>query len=407
MASYIDYANSEKQKEIAKLMDEGCSGSEIGRRLGMSERNARRTVSDLRARAHIAGYNPELGMTQGYPQGHEFQKATIHRKSDGTIIQVWDRMKKDHEDAIRIAESIAKQFEHHIIPIKEIKKPKGEFNQDIIPFLQIGDAHIGMLAHESEVGHSFDIETAIHELKVAITELVYRHEPCERFVINDLGDATHYENELGLTEHSRHHLDMAGPWVDVIEAYIEFITYAIETALSRHNHVDVIINQGNHSRKNDKVAAILFRKLYANNPRVTILDNKNIFIPYRMGNTLVMTTHTDKCKPAAAANVMAIDYAQDWGETFYHYIDGGHVHHGQVKKEGNGAVYESFNQLAPSDKHAHDGGWRSRSFLTSIRRSKTYGERGREIITAEEVKDRIGKLKPGTTAQARKKVHTV
>ena len=70
-------------------------------------------------------------------------------------------------------------------------------------------------------------------------------------------------------------------------------------------------------------------------------------------------------------------------------------------------VIESFNQLATSDKYAHEGGWRSRSCLTVVYRSKTYGEVGREILPLERVRDIIEDATPGTNANKRAKVHSV
>lgn len=405
--SYGEYAVTERQKQIAALMDEGLSASEIGRRLGVNERNTRRAVADLKARAHIRGYNPDYGMLEGYPLGSEFKKATIHRKADGTIIQVWDRMSKEQESAIQTAQAIAEHTAHSIIPIDRIPASKAQYDKDIIPWYQIGDAHLGMLAHESQVGHNFNLEVAERELKYAMANLIARSSPAERCVINDLGDGVHFDNNAAITAKSGHHLDASAPLADVAKCYVECMTFIIETALTRHKHVDVIINQGDHSRVLDLVNAANFKKLYSKNPRVTILDNSSVFIGYRMGNTFVMTHHSDTCKPAKLADVMQSDFAQDWGESFYRYIDIGHVHHGQQLKERAGVTVESWNQLAPRDKYANDGGWRSRQFLSCVERSKTYGEQCRFRITAEEVKDRIDKLSPGTTAKKRRVVHTV
>lgn len=405
--SYVDYANTDRQKDIAALLDEGLTGGQIATQLKLDHGNTRRIIRAIKGRAHKEGFNPAYGMTEAYPAGQEFHRATVHRKADGTIIQVWDRMRPEVEQAHQVAEAIIARTAHRITPIEEVPAPSAEFDTDIIPWFQIGDAHIGMLARESQVGHNFDLGIAQRELKVAMATLIARSQPSERCVINDLGDGVHFENESATTAHSGHALDASGTIFDVAECYIDCMTYIIETALTRHLNVDVIINQGNHSRVLDFVNAAALRKLYANNPRVTILDNRSVFIPYRMGNTFVLCHHTDKCKPATLAGVMANDFAQDWGETFYHYMDGGHVHHGQAKKESNGALYESWNQMAPSDKYAHDGGWRSRQMLTCVFRSRTYGEKGRITVTAEEVKDRIEQLAPGTTALRRRNVHTV
>lgn len=407
MAFFVDYAETDRQREVAELMDQGLSGTAIAKKLGIDERNGRRRVEKIKARAHDRGYNPDYGMLEGYPLNQKFTKATIHRRADGTIIQTWDRMSTELQGVMQTAEAIAEHTAHKIQPIPEIPQLETDYDLDVISWYQIGDGHLGMLAHESQVGHAFDLDIAERELKFAMASLIARSKPSERCVINDLGDCVHFDNESATTAKSGHALDAAAPVADVARCYIECITFIIETALTRHKYVDVIINQGNHSRVMDLVNAHNLRKLYEKNPRVTILDNSCVFIGYRMGNTFVMTHHSDTCKPAKLADVMQSDFAQDWGESFYRYIDIGHVHHGQQLKERAGVTVESWNQMAPSDKYAHDNGYRSRQFLSCVERSKTYGEQCRFRITAEEVKDRIMKLAPGTTAKTRRKVHTV
>jgi hypothetical protein len=284
---------------------------------------------------------------------------------------------------------------------------EADYDTDIIPWFNIGDAHIGMLAHDAEVGHNFDLKIAERELTAALYLLIDRVPKTERCVIQDLGGATHYDNIVGKTANSGHDLDYDTRLPKMIDVYTRTFRRIIEMALKKFKYVDFICNQGNHSEVNDHWMGVFLNNVYENEPRLTVIDNRCVFIPYRMGNTFVMCHHTHKCKPTALAGVMANDFAHDWGETTYHYIDGGHIHHNMVTKELNGAKFESFNQLAPADKYAHDGGWRSRSLLTCVLRSKTYGEKGRITLTAEEVKDRIMKLKPGTTAKVRRKVHTV
>lgn len=165
--------------------------------------------------------------------------------------------------------------------------------------------------------------------------------------------------------------------------------FIIDKALEKANFVDVIVNQGNHSRTNDMWMAELLRVAYAHTDRVNVLNNDSVFIGYRMGSTFVMTHHSDKCRPARLASVMATDFATDWGETEYRYIDIGHIHHNMVLKEHPGVSIESFNQLAAKDKWANDGGYRSRQSITVIDRSRTYGEVGRRVLPIRRVRDLI------------------
>ncbi|MXO72861.1 helix-turn-helix domain-containing protein [Alteraurantiacibacter buctensis] len=263
-----------------------------------------------------------------------------------------------------------------------------EPQSDIIPWLQIGDAHIGLLCSEAETGANFDISIAKREICAAAAALIDAAPPCERMVINDLGDGTHYETFKGETMGHGHALDYDTRYWKMIDAYVEICQFICERALAKAQTVDLIYNQGNHSESNDSWIAVTMRALYRNTPRVNVIHNESPFIAYRMGKTFVMIHHGHKAKPEACAKVMAEDYAADWGETTFRYIDGGHVHHSQ-RKEYPGVVFESWNNLAPRDKYANDGGWRSKQLMSLVLRSRTYGEVGRTLMPVERVRDII------------------
>ncbi len=259
---------------------------------------------------------------------------------------------------------------------------------DIVPWLQIGDAHIGMISHESETGANYDITIGKVEICAASASLIDAAPECERMVINDLGDGTHYETFKGETMGHGHALDYDTRYWKMIDAYIEICQFIIEKALTKAHTVDCIYNQGNHSESNDIWIAATMRAIYRNNPRVNILDNRGRYIAYRMGKTLVVIHHGDKAKPEKFRDVVASDFSADWGETEFRYLDGGHVHHSQ-RKELAGCIFESFNNLAPRDKYAHDGGWRSKACMSLVLRSRTYGEVGRQVMPIERVRDII------------------
>lgn len=267
--------------------------------------------------------------------------------------------------------------------------------RDIVPWLNIGDGHIGMLAHEVEAAANFDLKIAKAEILQAAFDLIDNAPDCETMVINDLGDGTHYENMRAVTERSGHELDADGRYYKMIECYLDIMEAIIEKALHKARQVHVIINQGNHSEKNDYWAAMHFRRMYARlgEDRIKVLPNFNPFIGYRMGKTFVLIHHGHKAKPETLRQVMSTDYAIDWGEASFRYIDGGHIHHFSAKELG-GAEWCSFNNLAPLDKHAYDGGWRSKQAMTLVLRSRSYGDLGRHKMPIEKVWDRIRERVP-------------
>lgn len=374
------------------------------RELGINHRNMIRAMNNAVNKASDDGYIIDMP-TMIIANNKKLGKMTTQADAQGNIKQIWYRQSDFDIDAITDAIKNACIDLPQVLP----KKPKGlvAYNKDVIPFFNIGDGHIGMLSYRKEVGQDFDIDIAVRDLWSAMSILIDESPDCERCVIQDMGDMTHYENEQQTTEASGHALDCDGRYTKMINAYVDTMLFIINKALEKFKFVDVIINQGNHSRKNDKWMNIFLRHTYANEGRVNILSNESVYIPYRMGNTFVMCHHSDKCRPLKLAQVMATDYRHDFGEALYKYIDIGHIHHNMVLKEHPAVTIESFNQLATADKYAHDGGWRSRSCLTVVFRSKTYGEVGRHTLPLERVRDIIENVKAGTNSNKRTEVYSV
>jgi hypothetical protein len=356
------------------------------RALGLGNDTIGRALRSLQKTAARKGHAPghwNSGVAPGYVMG----KVTITRvNEDGTLR--WERQHPEVEGFIEAIKGAVDGFVAGVGPIP-VAPPKADRGRDVIPWINIGDAHLGMLAYEAQTNEHFNLEIAERELCTAISMLIDEMGEYERIVINDLGDFTHYENERAETEASGHKLDAAAFYGLMITTYSRVMRFIVGKVMEKANIVDVIVNQGNHSRKNDFWMSELLRVAYGHTGRVNVLNNDNVFIGYRMGNTLVMTHHSDKCKPARLAQVMTSDFRIDYGETEYHYIDIGHIHHGMVLKEHPDIGIESFNTLAPKDKFAHDGGWRSRSSITAVFRSRTYGDIGRRVLPIREVRDRI------------------
>ena len=338
----------------------------------------------------IGAHGPENMVAEGFAlKGYSEFTKTEH----GTPI--WLKTVKAEQDYFQAVKDVIEAREPKAvdIPPPRIQSFDG---RDTVPWLNIGDAHIGMMAHEVEATANFDLKIAKREILQAAFDLIDMAPDCERMVINDLGDGTHYENMKAETERSGHKLDYDGRFYKMIDCYLDVMEAIIEKALHKARTVDVIINQGNHSETNDYWAAMHFTRLYSRrgSNRVNVLRNETPFIGYRMGRTFVLIHHGHKAKPETLRQVMSTDFAVDWGEATFRYIDGGHIHHFSAKELG-GAEWCSFNNLAPVDKHAHDGGWRSKQAMTLVLRSRKYGDIGRYKMPIEKVWDQIIKTDPG------------
>ena len=372
------------QARYLDAMQEHESARATERALGLSGDAVSKAIRTLKKNAARQGYAPEAQIDHPVAEGFEL-RGYSHFTKTAAGEPIWLKTRAAEQaywqgirDAIESVEPA---------PVGVVPFP-AEPQSDIIPWLQIGDAHIGMLACEAETGANFDIAIAEREICAAAAALIDESPACERMVINDLGDGTHYETFKAETEASAHRVDQDTRYWKMVQAYIRITRFIVERALSKARTVDYIANQGNHSRSNDIWIAALIDALYGASGRVNVLRNESPYIAYRMGKTFVLIHHGDKAKPETVANVMRTDYAVDWGETEFRYIDGGHVHHSQ-RKELPGVVFESWNNLAPRDKYANDGGWRSKQMMSLTLRSRTYGEVGRRMMPIERVRDII------------------
>lgn len=380
-ASYIDAVNETGGKRPA------------ARLLGIHRRMIDKGLSAVMKKAAAHGYAPACNLNSPVPdpfivKGHSTLEK-IHPNGRREAVLQWTKTRLDEQAWL---ESIQEAVEGFVEGVPKVVVPRAplDFDTDIIPWIQIGDAHFGMLAHAAETGENFDLKIAERELCGTIGIMIDELPNCERLVINDLGDFTHYENMAAETEASGHRLDADGRFPKMIKVYSRVMRWIVDRALTKAKFVDIIVNQGNHSRTNDMWMAELLRVAYGHTERVNVLNNDSVFIGYRMGNTFVMTHHSDKCRPDRLAGVMTTDFRKDFGETDFHYIDIGHIHHKMVTKEHPGVIIESWNILTPMDKYAHDGGWRSRQALSYVLRSRKYGEVGRRVLPIQEIRDRLG-----------------
>lgn len=400
----LEWATETEARYIRAIIEHGGMRP-AAKALGAGYTSVRSAVVSAQRRAAIRGYSPAHDMVHPVPDTHVAKGVSTFYDAEGKPRNQWVKSDLRLEAYNQMVREAIGEFLADVPKIDAPPIPL-DFQSDIIPWVQIGDAHIGMLSHAAETGENFDLAIAERELCAAVGMLIDEMPNCERIVINDLGDATHYDNLAAVTAASGHALDADGRHPKMLRVYSRTMRFIVDKALTRAAHVDVLINQGNHSRINDFWMRELLAVAYGHTGRVHVLDNDSVFIGYRMGNTFVMVHHSDKCPAARLVGVMTTDFRKDFGETEHHYIDTGHVHHHFVSKEHPGVVIESWNHLAANDKWAHDAGYRSRKAITVVLRSRTHGDVGRRVLPIEEIKARLARAE-GAAVPVRKGAYSV
>jgi len=375
---------TETQIKYLEAVEEHGSQRAAAKALGVHKNAVWEALDTYKKAAARHGYAPGH-FNDGAAPGFVMGKVTVQR-GPGGVERVWERQSPDAEVTASLIREGVRAFMETPIVTPAFACPDPSY--DVVPWIQIGDAHIGMLAHEAEAGAAFNVQIAEREMCAAFRLLIDQIEPCERIVVNDLGDRDHIENTEKLTARSRVPLDAERPRL-MIRTSSKVMRFVIDLALTKARNVDVIINQGNHSRFGDLYMNELLTVAYAESGRVNVIDNESVFIGYRMGKTLVMTHHSDRCPVERLAGVMMSDFKQDFAETTFHYIDIGHIHHKTAVKERDGIVIESWNTLARGDKWHKESGYRARQSMSLVFRSRTYGDIGRRTVPIQMVYDAI------------------
>jgi hypothetical protein len=399
----INYASTDLQKERLQKWLELGSQSKAATECGCDKKALHRAIRAAEKNAARKGYAPGQWET-GVAPGFYIKNATQHFKRNSEtgemeLVETWPRQHPDAEALQEFVKEVKASLLEDVKPYQAEPFTQDGLEDDIIPWFQIGDAHLGAVAYMRETGHNFDLDIGAAELREAFRSLLDKCHPGKRCVINDLGDATHYENFKAETERGGHRLDADTRFPKMIHVYTRVMREIIELALTKFETVDVIVNQGNHSRTNDiwmQEYTSLFSELiearYGSTGRVNSISNESVFVGYRMGKTFVMTHHSDKCSGEKLADVMFRDFIDDVKHCEFFYIDTGHVHHSFIKKERGIVQIESWNNLAPNDKHHHDAGYRSKQCMTVVFRSRTYGYEGQHTIPVQKIWERLSRV---------------
>jgi hypothetical protein len=262
-----------------------------------------------------------------------------------------------------------------IRPLPKIKVPKDTVD-DLMSVYPMGDPHFGMYAWAAETGEDFDLSIAEHDLYAAVDYLVDRSPASKRGVLVNLGDFFHAENMEGMTTRSGNVLDMDTRFAHMIDVGVTALRRCLERMLEKHEVVEMINAPGNHDETVALFLSVMFRNLYAKEPRVIIHDAPTMRHYIRHGKVLIGVVHGHQTRDTELIGVMATEKPQDWGETKFRYFYRGHHHQDKVQ-EFNGGKVEQFRTLAAKDAYAAGHGYLSGRDMKCIVHHKDYGEQSR------------------------------
>ena len=143
----------------------------MAKELGLGKTTINDHLQNIKKKANARFYHPDIGLTVPMPSGMTATKATIQVK-DGKVFQYWAKTELDKQ--IDLIQTAITAFVEPIPALPVQSYTVENYDTDVIPWFQIGDAHIGMIAHAVEVGQEFNLKIAEQELCLAIDRLVER-----------------------------------------------------------------------------------------------------------------------------------------------------------------------------------------------------------------------------------------
>lgn len=373
------------QRDYLEAYNKHGSQRAAAEALGVAKNAVFEGLDRLRRNAARQGYAPghfRDGVAPGFAMG----KVTVQRGRTGEIERTWERQSPEGENL----EQMIAHFEARLDSFKRlapIKLDRQARADKLVNFLGLFDLHIGEKISADDPNACWDIAIAKRTVTASVTDAIDRAPKAKSLVLCFGGDAIHYDGLLPVTPKSRHVLHSDGDFDDMVDAVLDVATYAIDHGLRTHEKVHLIWAEGNHDEASSVWMRKMLARIYAEEPRLTVVQSKIPYYALQFGQVMIGVHHGHKAKLTRYAGIFANMFRQMWGATTYAYGHRGHEHHIH-EKEMDGMIATQHPSLAPSDDYASGMGLISRRGCMMITYHEDYGEVDRrtsrpEMLTLE------------------------
>lgn len=275
---------------------------------------------------------------------------------------VWKRVV-----APQIEQAIIDTLGQHIRPVAASSMPKSIRRQAVAdPQMLVWglwDAHLGMYAWHSEVGQSYDMDTAVARVCNSVDDIVseVRDYPITQIVMPIGNDFLHYDNIRQKTTHGDHHLDADGRYAKLFAAALKCLIYMVERAVTVCDKVHVVYVPGNHDLTSSYALCVALSQRYINDERITfdIRANPRKYVAF--GGTLLGFDHGQGANARQLSLIFAQECAEHWSKSHYREIQVGHTHQRRVHEfesviPTNGVTIRTNPALCNTDAWHHTQG---------------------------------------------------
>lgn len=370
----LDYATP-TQKRYAEILKDFPSVGSAEAAHGLANDTIGKSIRALKREAARKGYAPDHGMVRTVPDPFAVSKVSTFYNRDGEVTGQWVQAKPDAQlvkDAILAAVEAACQDIPRVAPMAG---PIHTFAHLLTQYT-FTDYHLGMRAWAEEGGADWNLEIAEDLLTRSFEYLVAAAPHAKVGLICQLGDFLHFDSLTPVTPTSRHIVDAAGHYQEIVRVAIRCLRRLVDFALTKHERVVILAAEGNHDIASSVWMRELLKTLYENEPRVEVMDSGKPYYAYQWGRTMLAFHHGHGRRKDGLSHYFAAAFPRIWGDTLYRYGSSGHYHHEVVVKEEPGMKWRQFPTLAPNDSHSAREGYVSQRLAYATTYSNRTGYAG-------------------------------
>ena len=371
-----------RQAELLDALEEHGTARAAAAVLGIHHSNFGRVLDAVKAKAALAGHSPEHDMTHTVPDGFKVRGVSTYYDKEGQPRGQWVKSTADDDRRAEILREFVTDLCQEARGRAPLTIPPSHTLADLLVIYKFGDPHFGMASGPEAGGDEFDTDEADRITRAGIDRLVSVTPPAASCIVEVIGDVMHANDSSALTPGHKNPLDVdKRGFHHALLMAARAWRYVIERALEKHDEVIVWMLSGNHDPDSAFSLAMALAFYFESEPRVKIDLGPNVFRYHRFGKCLFGSHHGDRVKMADLPLLMAVDRAEDWGQTVYRYIDTGHIHH-DVVLEVQGVRIESLRTLAPKDPYHSYKGYRSLRDTRAAAYHRSFGEVERYTVSA-------------------------
>jgi hypothetical protein len=337
----------------------------------------------IKARAESKGFSPDHSMTHPVANAFIAKGISTLYNAEGGVSAQWVKATLDDAKYQELLKEAAKAFSESIPPEKPIKIIP-HTDDTLLNFYPITDFHLGSKSWSIECGEDWDLKIAEDLLVNWFATAVRQSPDASTGCLAIMGDQLHTDGLESQTPTGKNLLDSDARFQLVVRVAIRSLRRIISMLLQKHQHLNIIIAEGNHDIASSVWMREMMASLYANEPRVSVNDSPDIFYCYEHGLTSLFVHHGHRVKFDSIDDVMVSKFREVFGRTKYSYAHMGHYHHARVK-ESNLMVVEQHRTLTAKDSYSSRSGYSSGRDAKVITYHKEYGEVARITISPKMV----------------------